>query len=117
MGLAHLGLVTLRPGFAGLIVPSKLPGYMARGIPVLYIGPRSDISIYLERYSCGVSFGNQDAAGVASAIVALHADRDRLSRLGENGKRSYDAELAKIHGLARYESMIRSVLSGAGSLE
>jgi hypothetical protein len=36
---AHL--ITLRPGFSGLVVPSKLYGCLHSGRPILFVGPRS----------------------------------------------------------------------------
>jgi len=110
-GIAQLAVVTLQPGFEGLVVPSKLQGYMARGIPVLYIGPDSDIDRFIKRSSGGISVPCDDAQGVASTLIELAADHQRLAMLGLHGRQFYDAEFAKAHGLARYESTIRSVLN------
>jgi glycosyltransferase involved in cell wall biosynthesis len=110
-GIAHLAIVSLRPGFGGLVVPSKLQGYMARGIPILYIGPDSDIRRFINLSSGGISVSSNDAQGVASTLIELAADRHRLAALGLRGRQFYDAEFAKAHGLARYESTIRSVLN------
>jgi len=110
-GIARLAVVTLQPGFEGLVVPSKLQGYMARGIPVLYIGPNSDIGQFIKRSLGGISIPCDDAEGVASTLIDLAADPRRLAMLGLHGRQFYDAEFAKAHGLARYESAIRSVLN------
>jgi colanic acid biosynthesis glycosyl transferase WcaI len=110
-GIAQLAVVTLQPGFEGLVVPSKLQGYMARGIPVLYIGPDSDIDQFIKRSSGGISVPCGDAQGVASTLIGLASDRPRLAMLGLRGRQFYDREFAKACGLARYESAIRSVLN------
>jgi glycosyltransferase involved in cell wall biosynthesis len=110
-GVAQLAVVTLQPGFEGLVVPSKLQGYMARGIPVLYIGPDSDMDQFVKRSSGGICVPCDDVQGVASILIALAADRRRLAMLGLHGRQFYDAEFAKAHGLARYESTIRSTLN------
>jgi colanic acid biosynthesis glycosyl transferase WcaI len=109
--VANLAVVTLQPGFEGLVVPSKLQGYMARGIPILYIGPDSDISQFIQRSSAGISVACHDVQGVESALVELAADPHRLALLGLHGRQYYDAEFAKVHGLAKYEAVIRSVLN------
>ena len=44
MGLANLACVSIRSSYGGLVAPSKFPGYLARGLPVIYVGPNSDIS-------------------------------------------------------------------------
>lgn len=110
-GIAHLAVVTLQPGFAGLVVPSKLQGYLARGIPVLYIGPDSDIDRYVTRSGGGICRRCDDAQGVAVLLVELAADRERLSGLGTEGRAFYEAQFAKARGLERYEALISSLLN------
>jgi glycosyltransferase involved in cell wall biosynthesis len=110
LGVADLAVATLREGFEGLIVPSKVPGYLARGIPVLYVGPRSDIDHLIERYDCGYSLRNGDVAGVAAAILDAYADRERLLARGQAGQAGYEADLRRELGLARYEAAIREAL-------
>jgi glycosyltransferase involved in cell wall biosynthesis len=108
IGLADLAVVTMRPGFEGLIVPSKLYGCMSRGVPVLYIGPRSDTEVSIQRYSCGVTVRNHDVQAVARVVAELYADRGRLESLGEAGRRWYATELDRPMALARYEAVVRS---------
>ncbi|GAC1668427.1 MAG: glycosyltransferase family 4 protein [Steroidobacteraceae bacterium] len=114
-GLAQLALVTLQPGFEGLVVPSKLQGYWARGVPVLYIGPRSDIDQFIERSGGGVALRCGDVDGVAGSISALAADPQRLARLGIQGRQFYELEFARAHGLARYEAAVDDVLLGTST--
>ena len=111
IGLADLAVVTLRPGFEGLIVPSKLLGYMSRGVPVLYIGPESDIGDLIGRYRCGIARSTGDVAGVAEAILESQQNPDQLAGMGAAAKAAYDAHLARKHGLARYEAAVRACLA------
>jgi glycosyltransferase involved in cell wall biosynthesis len=111
MGLADLALVTLRPGFEGLIVPSKMLGYMARGIPVLYVGPRSDVDVMLARYGCGVGVTNGDVKAVHRALVELCDDPDRFESMGLAGQAAYEQQLAREHGLARYAATVAECLA------
>jgi glycosyltransferase involved in cell wall biosynthesis len=110
-GIAHLAIVTLQPGFEGLVVPSKLQGYMARGVPVFYIGPDSDIDRFVTRSMGGECYRCGDVDGVAAALVKLAGDPHRLLTLGTQARRFYEHEFAESRGLARYEAAIRSVLS------
>jgi len=110
MGVADLAVATLREGFEGLIVPSKVPGYLARGIPVLYVGPRSDIDHLIERYDCGYALRNGDVAGVTAAILDACGDRERLLARGRAGQAGYESELRRELGLARYETVIGEAL-------
>ena len=67
LGAADAQLVTLKPGFAQLVYPSKLAGVLAAGRPVLFIGPTdSEIARLLEREQCGAAI---DPAGGARGGV------------------------------------------------
>jgi len=111
MGLADMAIVTLRPGFEGLIVPSKLLGYMSRGIPALYIGPRSDVDHFLTRYRCGIAVRNGDAIAVRDAIVMAARNPARLEAMGNAGSIGYLADLSRDAALARYEAVVADCLS------
>lgn len=109
-GVADLAIVTLRPEFAGLVVPSKLQGYMARGIPVLYIGPSSDAEQFITDAVGGVCLRVNDVQGVADTLIELAADPRRLRQFGDNAQNFYAREFARERGLARYERVIRSIV-------
>jgi glycosyltransferase involved in cell wall biosynthesis len=109
-GLADLAVVTLRTEFAGLVVPSKLQGYMSRGIPVLYIGPDSDVEQFIAGAASGVCLRVNDVQGVADTLIELAADRRRLRQLGDNARCYYAREFARDRGLALYERLIRSIV-------
>ena len=110
LGIADLAVATLRDGFEGLIVPSKVLGYMARGIPTLYVGPRSDVDHAIEQHGCGYTLRNGDVDGVCGAILDAAADPVRLSALGESGQRGYNTEFRRELGLARYEDVVAECL-------
>jgi glycosyltransferase involved in cell wall biosynthesis len=110
-GLADLGLVTMREGYQGTIVPSKLLGHMARGIPTLYIGPEGDISCYIEASGGGVCFQPGDIEGVAAGVRRMMSNRDELKMMGEAVQRYYDDHLRQEHGIEAYEELIKEILS------
>ncbi len=74
-------LVSLKPGLAGYIVPSKLYPILAAGRPyIAAVEPLSEVAAVTERHQCGVRVEAGDAAGLASAIVGLaDSSRDRES--------------------------------------
>ena len=115
IGLADVGVVTLREGFEGLVVPSRVFGYMSRGVPVLYIGPRSDIDVLISRHGCGVSVRCGDAAAVSRAIIDAHGNRGGLAELGRAGQAGFERELSRERALSRYESLVRSCLDVPGN--
>jgi glycosyltransferase involved in cell wall biosynthesis len=110
LGLADLGVVTLRKGFEGLMVPSKLLGYMARGIPVLYVGPPSDASELVSRHGCGYCVGTGDSATVARTIVEAYGNREKLAAMGGAGQQAYEEGMSRERAMSRYEDVLRRCL-------
>ncbi len=51
---ADLHLITMRPGWEGIVVPSKLYGVLTTDAPVLFIGPvEADTALEIKRYNRG----------------------------------------------------------------
>jgi len=119
LGLADAALVTLLPGFEGLVVPSKLLGYMARAVPTLYVGPDSDVARLVELSTGGrcVPAGAVDAfADAVEQWVRSEAD---LRASGEAASTYYAEHLSKARGLAAYRDAVAGAtgrkLPGAGT--
>lgn len=111
LGLADLALVTLLPGFEGLVVPSKLLGHMARGVATLYIGPNSsDIAQLIEKSHGGISVCNGDIDRLGSLLIDLANDPTRLNEMGSSAARYYEAHLSRDIGLNRYGELVDRVL-------
>jgi glycosyltransferase involved in cell wall biosynthesis len=109
LGLADAALVTLLPGFEGLVVPSKLLGYMARAVPTLYVGPDSDVSRLV-----GLSHGGRCVpAGavdeLADAVERWVRSGPDLRASGEAAAAYYAAHLSKAMGLAAYRDAVARV--------
>jgi colanic acid biosynthesis glycosyl transferase WcaI len=111
MGIADLALVTLRQGFEGVIVPSKLYGYMARGIPTLYVGPPSDISQTIESAECGACCLPGRAAAVAQLLGRAIESRELLRRWSENGRTYYAGHLSRERAMVAYLAFTRDAIA------
>lgn len=109
-GLADLGVVTLLPGFDGLVVPSKLLANMARAIPTLYIGPQeSDVDFYIRESGGGITVVNGDVDGFARGVAALATDPQRLRKMGSDAQNYYKEFLCRDIGLAHYLRLLSAV--------
>jgi len=106
LGLADAALVTLLPGFEGLVVPSKLLGYMARAVPTLYVGPDSDVARLVELSGGGkcVPAGAVDA--FADTVEQWARSESDLRASGEAAAAYYAAHLSKAKGLAAYRDAV-----------
>jgi colanic acid biosynthesis glycosyl transferase WcaI len=115
LGIADLAVVTLRHGFEGVVVPSKLLGYMARAIPALYIGPDSDIAHLIRDADCGACCLPEDAVAVADVLHRAASDRALLRQWGENGRRCYAARYSRELALGQYVDVVGEALACARS--
>ena len=75
-------LVTLRPEWEGLVVPSKLYGALAAGRPVVFIGdPEGDVA-RIVRDGPGLVARPDAMPALAAELRALRRDPARLARMG-----------------------------------
>jgi colanic acid biosynthesis glycosyl transferase WcaI len=114
MGLADLALVSLRDGFEGLVVPSKLFGYMARGIPTAYVGPPGDIQHFIEESGGGECVRNGAVEALAESFVRLSSNAEAVREKGRAAEEYYRAHLDQSIALDRYLSLMRQVCRGGG---
>jgi colanic acid biosynthesis glycosyl transferase WcaI len=100
-------LVTLRPGFEGLLVPSKFVGALAAGRPILFVGPKAgEIPDALTAGDCGVVVEPGDWMALANAILALRADQDLLTRMGRNARALFERHYTRGRGTACFRAVL-----------
>jgi glycosyltransferase involved in cell wall biosynthesis len=110
LGLADVALVTLRDGFEGLVVPSKLLGCMARAVPALYVGPESDVEQLVRLSGCGLCFRCGAVQELANGITELVMNRGLLNQMGASGSRYYAQHLSRSSSLHAYDQLVHEVL-------
>jgi glycosyltransferase involved in cell wall biosynthesis len=111
LGLADLAVVTLRQGFEGLIVPSKILGYMARAIPVLYVGPEGDVAEMIRDAECGEVCLPGDSEGVAQVLRRAANEPALLRQWGDNAQRRYGSRYTRGSALNEYVELVRGVIT------
>ncbi|HLT02283.1 MAG TPA: sugar transferase, partial [Geminicoccaceae bacterium] len=86
-----LHLVTLRPQWEGVVMPSKLYGALAAGRPVVFIGdPEGDVA-RIVRHGAGLIARPEEMPELAGALRTLRRDPARLARMGAAARRAYEA--------------------------
>ncbi len=113
LAAADAQLVTLKPGFARLVYPSKLAGVLAAGRPVLFVGPPDgEIAQLLASTPCGVAVGPGDGERLAATIGAWQADAAHRAQLGWNARAVYERQFTFAAALARWDEILRQTASG-----
>jgi lipopolysaccharide/colanic/teichoic acid biosynthesis glycosyltransferase/glycosyltransferase involved in cell wall biosynthesis len=84
-------LVTLRPEWEGLVVPSKLYGALAAGRPVVFIGdPEGDVA-RIVRGGPGLVARPEEMPALAADLRTLRRDPARRARMGAAARQAYEA--------------------------
>ena len=110
LSAADVHLISLRPEFEGLAVPSKFYGVLAVGRPTIFIGgARGEIPRILARHGCGMAIEVGDGEKLAKAILTLAEDAESCRRMGHKARTLFMAEYDKPHAMRRWEELIREV--------
>lgn len=106
LGLPDVHLVTLRPEFEGIVVPSKFYGIAAAGRATIYVGDRDgEVPGILAKAECGRTVAPGDGDGLVQAIVALEADRDLVAQMGSNARDYFMARFDKQVALSAWRDI------------
>ena len=108
--LSKIALLTIDENFSGVVYPSKLYGYLARGLPVLNIGPENDISQLLVENSCGFSFRNNDSLSISNLISRIINNDNIIDEYSKNARKYYENNFSSQIGLKKYYSIIKKLL-------
>ena len=111
---ADVHLVTLRPGMAGLLVPSKIYGILAAGRPTIYIGPADgEIADIVRDGGCGAVIANSDVEGLTTAIRDYACDPYRRDREGSRARALLEARFTRRQSLAKFRRLLEEVIGRA----
>ncbi len=110
LSAADVALVPLRKLdlFEGA-VPSKMFDAWACGCPVL-LSIDGEARRMLERADAGLFVEPENAEQMAQAILRLSGERERLRRLGENGRRFVETHYSRRHLAERLEALLSEVV-------
>ena len=108
MGLADMAIVTLRSSYDGLVSPSKLSGYLARGLPILFIGSDPELKEIIESNDAGAVFSPGDYKSLSKYLISIRKNKSKILRQGKNAMNYYENNLSKEKGLRKYAELINN---------
>lgn len=110
MAEADFAIITLREQAVGLISPSKLHGYLAMGLPILYIGPTgSNVDDAIEKYGVGYSLRNGNVEGGIDAIRMFVTDPANMKSICRT---AFETEFCDHVGLAKFDEVLSQFQAG-----
>lgn len=106
-------LVSLKPGLAGYIVPSKLYPILAAGRPyIAAVEAATEVAALTGQHRCGVIVTPGDATALASTISRLAGDRDERDAMGRRARTA--AELfSRDRQVAAHAQILQRLAAGA----
>jgi glycosyltransferase involved in cell wall biosynthesis len=91
------------------VVPGKILGYMAAGIPVLaFLNRESDGHQIIKEARCGYSEVSDDSSRAAQLILKMFEEKKRLKEVGSNGYQYALRNFSKKVCVDKLEGLLRS---------
>lgn len=110
---AGAALIVLDDEALGVMSPSKLHASLARGVPVVYVGPEgSNVDEAIRAFGCGVSLRHGDVDGLVTALERLAADGPWRAELARAARRAFDEAYADERTLPRWDAVIDAAAGG-----
>ena len=110
IALGDVHVVSVAPGFEGLLVPSKFYGVLAAGRPTIFVGARgSEIARVIEEEGCGIVVPTGDGAALVGAILRLRDDPATARAMGERARRAAELKYGTDSACARWRAALAQV--------
>ncbi len=110
LALADVHLVTLRPGFEGIVVPSKAYSALASGRPLIYVGDsRGEIARIIEDHDVGVVVEPGDVEALGDAILRYQQHPEVLARDGVRAASVARDELGRDRALDAWSALLSGI--------
>ena len=110
--ICSIGLVCLNPLNKTPVVPGKILGYMAAGLPVAaFLQSSSDGHGIIKSAQCGFSADSVDKDACVQSMCTLLSQRDSFTKLGQNGKSYAIEHFSKEACVFQLESMLKDTAS------
>ncbi len=107
---ADIHLASLRRGFEGLVVPSKVLGALAAGRPVVYVGEATgEAARIIQEAVAGAVVAPGDGAALADVLAGYADDREAARRDGLAAREATTAHWSAARALHQWVTLLESV--------
>jgi glycosyltransferase involved in cell wall biosynthesis len=109
MAAADCGLITLNDEALGVISPSKLHGYLAMGLPVIYMGPAGgNVDEAIRQHALGASLRHGDVAELVSFVKRLSEDPAAHAFHAQNARKAFLGSFSGAQSLEAFDHLLDS---------
>ncbi len=111
LGAADVHLVSLRPAWTGVVVPSKFFGCLAAGRPVLFAGSQdAAIAQWIREFGIGWVLNRETLPQVAQELRRLTEDTKELRALRQRCRDVYQAHFSQEKTMDQWDRELRALL-------
>jgi len=115
LSAADIHVLSLRPEWTGMVVPSKFFGALAAGRPVLFIGTEdSYVAQMIRWHGLGWVCPPGGESSVAAELCKLAEHPERIEHLKRHCHRIYNTHFSRNVCLDRFDQELRSLLPSNG---
>jgi glycosyltransferase involved in cell wall biosynthesis len=112
LNAADIHLLSLRPEWAGIVVPSKFFGSLAVGKPVIYAGPEnSSISYWIREFNVGLVLTQNNIEQIGEKLVEISRNPNVMKTWQKNAIDLYDAYFSKKRVMDKWNIILRNLIS------
>lgn len=102
----HLALISLRAGFEGVAVPSKLYGILMSGRALIAQVPKeTEVWLAVEEDDCGKCVEPGDLEGLVAAIRELASDPERTAAMGRRAFGAYKSKYTQAQAIVAFSDL------------
>jgi glycosyltransferase involved in cell wall biosynthesis len=102
-----VSVVTVKEGFEGICVSSKLYTAMAAGEPVLTIAqPDDDEARIVEEFDAGIQVSQGDVSGIVEAVEQWRENPNLASRQGEDAREAFEKNFTTDASVDEYYELL-----------
>jgi colanic acid biosynthesis glycosyl transferase WcaI len=111
LGAADIHLLSLRPEWQGIVVPSKFFGSLAVGKPVIYAGPTdSSIAAWVRELDLGLVLSQHNFRDIAERTLDMAQNSHMLASWQKNAVDAYQRHFAKKIVMDAWNATLRDEL-------
>lgn len=104
---ADVSVVTVKKGFEGVCVSSKLYTAMAAGMPILgIVQPDDDEARIIDAFDAGIHAEQGDVDGIIEAIETWRSDPEYCKEQRQNARAAFEEYFTKEHSIDRYSRLL-----------
>jgi hypothetical protein len=112
LGAADLHLISLKPEWSGIVVPSKFFGSLAVGRPLLYDGPEeSAIAAWIRELRVGMVLRQERLGETVAWLDRMSSDREEMERWQQRVFSTYREHFNRDRVLDAWDRLLREQLA------